>query len=213
MRAPIGAPLALLLSGLLGFTAERVRDAAPARRRGSWGSRPAGRWRRSPRSECSERSAKPGCCISAAPTITRRCSLPVTLPPVAAGLLGERGAGAAQQGSVVHALVAAPDRCAWAWLASGSTPMASRATWAAGATGAECAERPAAARAAQLHRPRAGRPCRTRTAGGSSRCVIAIPATMFSQAQHAVLERTDPAGHRPASRHAARAAFSPKTNG
>jgi hypothetical protein len=27
--APIGAPLALLLSGLLGFTAERVRDAAP----------------------------------------------------------------------------------------------------------------------------------------------------------------------------------------
>ena len=63
--------------------------------------------------------------------------LPVTLPPVGAGLLLNMALGRTRQGSLVHPLVAAPDRRCSDWPASASIPWASPATWAAGATGAE----------------------------------------------------------------------------
>ena len=43
--APLGAPMALLLSGLLGFTAERVRDSRPATPRMFGLPAGRGRWR------------------------------------------------------------------------------------------------------------------------------------------------------------------------
>ena len=45
-RAPLGAPMAILLSGLIGFCSERVRDTRPERRRRYSSFRPAGPWRR-----------------------------------------------------------------------------------------------------------------------------------------------------------------------
>lgn len=86
--APIGAPLALLLSGLLGFTAERVRDSAPGTPPQIMGV-PAGR--------AMAALAALGMLgtVGEAGLLHFRGAyhnpamfLPVSVPPVAAGLLG-----------------------------------------------------------------------------------------------------------------------------
>ena len=86
--APIGAPLALLLSGLLGFTAERVRDSAPGTTPRIMGF-PAGR--------AMAALAALGMLgtVGEAGLLHFRGAyhdpamfLPVSVPPVAAGLLG-----------------------------------------------------------------------------------------------------------------------------
>jgi hypothetical protein len=86
--APIGAPLALLLSGLLGFTAERVRDSAPGTRPRILGV-PAGR-------AMAALSAlgmlgtvgEAGLLHFRGAYHDPAMFLPVSVPPVAAGLLG-----------------------------------------------------------------------------------------------------------------------------
>ena len=157
-----------------------ARQLRLARRRGSWGSLPVGRWRRSPHSACSELLARPGCCISAAPIITRRCSCRFRCPPVAAGLLGN--AALAPRGK---------DRwftrwwlrlTAAAWIGWRRVPRLRRCAehGRLAQLVAECAERAADPGAAQFHRPRTGRSRGSRPAGGPSGCVIATPATTFS---------------------------------
>src|SRR5689334_11152687 len=87
--APIGAPLALLLSGLLGFTAERVRDCAPGTTPQIMGV-PAGR-------AMAALSAlgmlgtvgEAGLLHFRGAYHNPAMFLPVTVPPVAAGLLGD----------------------------------------------------------------------------------------------------------------------------
>ncbi len=109
--APIGAPMALLLSGLLGFTAERVRDNAPNAAPRILGF-PAGR-------AMAALSAlgmlgtvgEAGLLHFRGAYHDPAMFLPVSVPPVAAGLLGNVGACAARQKAPVHPLVAAADRC------------------------------------------------------------------------------------------------------
>ena len=111
--APLGAPAALSLAGVLGLLAERVRDTrAGDRRRCSAagrtllaalaGARPA------------RHPARRRCCISAAPITIRRCVLPVTVPPVAAALLARRRARCRKRGDAADALVAAAAPRCWA---------------------------------------------------------------------------------------------------
>ncbi len=135
--APIGAPAALILSGLMGFLAERVRDNPPGTaadhlrrhrrpRRGRRGRRRAAR----------ARSAEAG-------LLHFRGALP---QPVHAAA-GHRPAGRRRADGRdrvrprraprwLDPLVAADDRAARRRRRRASTRSASRGTWAAGATGA-----------------------------------------------------------------------------
>ena len=98
--APLGAPMAILLSGLLGFCSERVREATEGSAARSSACRPDEPSPRSPAPACSARPAKPACCISAAPTTIRSWSLPVTLPPIGAALLASAAAGRPRQARI-----------------------------------------------------------------------------------------------------------------
>ena len=73
--APIGAPAALILSGALGFLAERVRENGPGVNRRPSAACSAGRVVAAVTSSAARaRSARPACCISAAPTTIRSCT-------------------------------------------------------------------------------------------------------------------------------------------
>ena len=70
--APLGAPMAILLSGLLGFCSERVRESEPgSATRDFRPARRAGRWRRSSAPVFWARPAKRVCCTFAAPITIR----------------------------------------------------------------------------------------------------------------------------------------------
>ena len=71
--APVGAPMAILLAGLLGTAAERVRDTPAMRRRACSAFPPGGRWPRSVESGCWAPAARRLCFTSAAHSRTRRC--------------------------------------------------------------------------------------------------------------------------------------------
>ncbi len=175
--APLGAPFALVLSGLLGFTAERVRDNTPNVTPRIFGL-PAGR-------------AMAGLtALGMAGTVGE------------VGLLHFRGAyhnpamyiagdGAAHRRgaawrtclrqarcrSLVHAVVAAADRfrrtCRRRIPHLRRRPQHGRLAQLV----AERAERPADPGAPKLHRSCTRRARRARVAGGSSRCLSAIPVT------------------------------------
>ncbi len=72
--APLGAPMAILLSGLLGFCSERVRESEPRHAPAIFGL-PAGTSDGGghQRADCLARPARPACCTSAAPFTTRSC--------------------------------------------------------------------------------------------------------------------------------------------
>ncbi len=182
--APLGAPGAIALAGLLGYAGERVRGI-PAGPGADLFGLPAGRM-------------LAGLTSGGLLAVTGEVWLlhfrgafqnpvmfaPVILPPASAILL------------------ATPPSAPRAWT-GGSTRRALRATALLGFAGdglsrlrhlapdgrlaelePEHSERPTAAGTAQLHRPGAGRPRRSRPDGGSSRCLragcTATPATTCS---------------------------------
>ncbi len=107
--APLGAPAALSLSGALGFLAERVRDTAPGAQPTIVGLPPGRVVAASPAPACWARWARPGCCISAAPSTTRSCTRRSPCrrspPPCSATPRWAR-----RRQRRLAALVAAPDR-------------------------------------------------------------------------------------------------------
>ena len=69
--APLGAPMAILLSGLIGFARSGCAKRPAARHLRFSIFRPAGRWPRSPAGGFLEPPVKPRCCISAERFTTR----------------------------------------------------------------------------------------------------------------------------------------------
>ena len=135
--APLGAPMAILLSGLLGFCCgARARHRAGTTPRVL---RPAGRARAggADRRRPARHAGEAGLLHFRGAFHNPFMLLPVTVPPVARRAAGARRRwAAARPRSLVHALVAAADRAAG--LRRRRLPRLRRvaATWAAGATGA-----------------------------------------------------------------------------
>ena len=86
--APLGAPMAILLSGLLGFYSERVRDTS-GRHAGVFGCRRAARGG-ADRAGLLGTTARPGLLHFRGAFHDPFMFLPVTVPPVGAALLAER---------------------------------------------------------------------------------------------------------------------------
>ena len=134
--APIGAPAALILSGAMGFLSERVRDTTPGQAPDD--RRRVGRPRRSRRRPASGLLGT----VGEAGLLHFRGAyqnpfmyLPVTVPPIAAALIGNAAFGRHATPTAADAVLAAPHGASgfrWRRLPRLS---ASRATWAAGATG------------------------------------------------------------------------------
>ena len=92
-RAPLGAPFALVLSGLLGFTAERVRDNAPGTTP-TVGGYPAGRVMAAVSAfGMLGTVAEAGLLHFRGAYHDPAMFLPVSVPPIAAALLGETALG------------------------------------------------------------------------------------------------------------------------
>jgi len=166
--APIGAPMALALAGLLGRGAEKVRDT-PYRRHASILRLPAGRVL------AAVSAAGLAGTVGEAGLLHFRGAFhdpfmvaPVTIPPVAAGLLS---AAAAFPGRTINHLAR------W-WLRL--TAFLGFAGVGFHAYESEHIEQSAAAGAAKLHRTGARRPRRARTDRGGGRWLSAIRATTFS---------------------------------
>ena len=218
--APIGAPAALILCGTLGFSAERVRNNRPGTVPRLF-DLPAGR------TLALMSSLGLLGTVGEAGLLHFRGAyhnpvmfLPVTVPPLTAMLLANTAVGRARRNrrltrwalKATAALGALRRRVPRLWRPAQHGRLVQLA--------ADSAERPSPARSAKLYGFGSGRACRTGTAGGSSRCLttsfqVRLRALSRLQCpgetQHAILERTDPAGHRPASRHAARTAFPQRT--
>ena len=136
--APLGAPMAILLSGLLGFCSERVRDNAPGTDPRSSACPPAGRWRRSSAPGLLGTAARPGLLHFRGAYHNPVMFLPVTRAA------GRRAfCSPVAQRPVVHAASIACTR--WWLRLTGAHRLRRRrlprlrrvaATWAAGATGA-----------------------------------------------------------------------------
>ena len=133
--APLGAPMAILLSGLIGFCSERVRET----HRGTTPTifdLPAGRAMAAVTSAGLLGTAgEAGLLHFRGAFHNPFMMLPVTLPPIGAALLA-RVAAAGPAASIGSPAGGCGCSRRWASPASAFTPMACPATWAAGATGA-----------------------------------------------------------------------------
>ena len=164
--APIGAPAALSLSGLMGFLSERVRDNRPGTPPKIAGY-PAGR------AVAALTGASLLGTVGEAGLLHFRGAyhnpfmlLPVSVPPVAAALLGQRGGGTSRVRRHVHPLVAARDGPDG--LRRRRVPRLRRVAQHGrlAQLAAERLQRAASAGAALVQRVGAGRPRRARPAGG-----------------------------------------------
>ena len=134
--APIGAPMALTLSGATGFLAERVRDTRPGEAPTIAGIS-AGRAVAAATSAraCWGPSAEAGLLHFRGAYHDPFMYLPVTVPPLAAALIGDAAIGPTRRAAADDAVLAALHGRAGVRRRRRFTSSASRATWAAGATG------------------------------------------------------------------------------
>ena len=155
--APLGAPMAILLSGLLGFYSERVRDTSGARSARVFGW-PAGRALAAlAGAGLLGTTAEAGLLHFRGAYHDPFMFLPMTVPPVAAVLAGEAALGPKRRDRWFSRAWLRLTAAAWLrrrWIPRlGREPQHGRLAQLA----AERAERTAAAGASQLHRPRAWR--------------------------------------------------------
>jgi hypothetical protein len=131
--APIGAPLALVLSGAMGFLSERVRDTTPGDAP-TIGGLSAGRVVGAATSVgLLGTTAEAGMLHFRGAFHDPFMYLPVTIPPLAAALIGNASVGRTERRPLTKAFLRFT--AALGFVGAGFTPMAFRATWAAGATG------------------------------------------------------------------------------
>ena len=133
--APVGAPAAMTLSGMLGFLAERVRDTFLGRAP-TIGGVSAGRV------VAAATSLGLLGTVGEAGLLHFRGAyhdpfmyLPVTIPPFTAALLGNAAFGRTHRPRPMTQFPGCAARPCWVSPAPDSTSWALRATWAAGATG------------------------------------------------------------------------------
>ncbi len=165
--APLGAPAAMSLSGLMGFLAERVRDNEPQGEPDVFGL-PAGRVvAATTAASLLGTTAEAGLLHFRGAFHNPAMLLPVTMPPVAAVLLGAAAAGdAAKSRKASRGL---DGRHRGDGRRRRRVPRLRRVArhGRMAQLAAECVCRPAAARAARVHRSRACRSCRFGAAQGA----------------------------------------------